>query len=199
MSKTENRAGDICKIYRIWTRLASVYSMDSKLKNSFLVSWIFPEKPIVSYCWVSKVLQTYKIWSKLLIPCWEKIWIFIFLFLCELPLILVVGGKLKIKDLGYLRRTPDIEFQWYRSIGLGAMFSDCQRDRRTDKCTFFLKHFFKVRDWYCIEWKSINNQSLNFLRLQYFVCSWRRLKVKIKMPKSNFWTFASILKILPGR
>ena len=46
-------------------------------------------------------------------------------------------GKLKIKGLGYLQRTPDIEFQRYRSIGLGVMFSDCHRDRRTDKWTFF--------------------------------------------------------------
>ena len=56
-----------------------------------------------------------------------------------------VGGKLKIKGPGYLQRTPDIEFQRYRSIGLGTMFSDSHRDRRTDKWAFFLKHFFKVR------------------------------------------------------
>ena len=81
----------------------------------------------------------------------EKIGIFIFLFLCELLLILVVGGKLKMKGLGYLQRTPTIEFQQYRSIGLGAMFSDCHRDRWTDKWTFFLKHFLKVKDSYRME------------------------------------------------
>ena len=54
----------------------------------------------------------------------EKIGIFIFLFLNELELILGVGGKLKMKGPGYLQRTPDIEFQRYRSIGLGTMFSD---------------------------------------------------------------------------
>ena len=53
--KTENGL-EIFERYQIWTKLASVHSMDSKLKNSFLVSWIFSEKPIVSYCWVSKVL-----------------------------------------------------------------------------------------------------------------------------------------------
>ena len=66
----------------------------------------------------------------------EKIGIFIFLFLCEPLLILVVEGKLKIKGLGYLQRIPDIEFQRYRSIGLGAMFSDSHRERRTDKDIF---------------------------------------------------------------
>ena len=70
-------------------------------------------------------------------PFFEKIEIFIFLFLCEVPLILGTGGKLKIKGPGYLQRTPDIEFQRYRSIDLGAMLGDCHRDRRTDKWTFF--------------------------------------------------------------
>ena len=65
-----------------------------------------------------------------------------FLFLCEL-LLSYGRGELKVKVPGYLQRTPDIEFQQYWSIGLGAMFSDCHRDRRTDKWTFFLKHFLK--------------------------------------------------------
>ena len=83
---------------------------------------------------------------KIVDAIFEKIEIFIFLFLCELQLILGVGGKLKIKGPGYLQRTPNIKFQLYGSIGLGAMFSNYHRDRRTNKWTFFLKHFFKVRD-----------------------------------------------------
>ena len=31
----EKRAGDICKIYRILTRMAGVYPMDSRLKKYF--------------------------------------------------------------------------------------------------------------------------------------------------------------------
>ena len=81
-------------------------------------------------CWVSKVLLTYKILSKLLMPFLRKSE-FLFFFLHELPLILVVGGKLKIKGPGYLQRTPDIEFKRYRSTGLGAMFNDCHR--QTDR------------------------------------------------------------------
>ena len=50
-------------------------------------------------------------------------------------------GILKIKGLGYLQRTPGIEFQQYRSIGLGAMFSDCHRDRQINE-HFFYKMLF---------------------------------------------------------
>ena len=67
---------------------------------------------------------------KIVYAIFEKIGNFLFVFLCELPLILGVGWKLKIKDPGYLQRTPNIEFQLYRSIGLGAMLSDCHRDRQ---------------------------------------------------------------------
>ena len=69
---------------------------------------------------------------KIVDAIFEKIGIFIFLFLCELPLTLGVGGTLKMKDPGYLQWTPDIEFQRYRSIGLDAMFSDCHRNK-TDR------------------------------------------------------------------
>ena len=48
---------------------------------------------------------------KIVYAVFQKIDIFIFLFLHELPLILVVGGKLKIKGPGYLQTIPDIEFQ----------------------------------------------------------------------------------------
>ena len=66
---------------------------------------------------------------KIVDAIFEKNGIFFFLFLCELPVLLILGlgEKLKIKCPGYLQRTPDIEFQRYRSIGLGAMFGGSRR------------------------------------------------------------------------
>ena len=114
--------------------------------------------------------------------------------------------KIKNKRPWILQTTADIEFQRYRSIGLGAMFSDCHRDRRTDKWTFFF--FCKTLFLKCvidIEWNSINNRS----RIFFYDCNTffapdhrlykTSLEIKIKMLKSNFRTFASILKIPPRR
>ena len=53
----------------------------------------------------------------------EKIKIFYF-FSCELTLILRVGGKLKKTARDIYKRTPDIEFEQGRSIGLGAKLGD---------------------------------------------------------------------------
>ena len=59
-----------------------------------------------------------------------------------------------------MQRTPYIEFQQYRSIGLGEMFGYCPRDR----WTFFLKHFFRMWEWYVIE-IHLKNQSQLFLMI----------------------------------
>ena len=46
-------------------------------------------------------------------------------FLCELSLILWVGGKLKKKKADDIcKGTPDIEFEQDWSIGLGAILAD---------------------------------------------------------------------------
>ena len=49
-------------------------------------------------------------------------------FLCELPLILGVGGKLK---------TLDVEFERDRLIGLDSTFGDGQTDRQPDTHRIF--------------------------------------------------------------
>ena len=103
---------------------------------------------------------------KIVRAIFEKFEILIF-FLCELPLILGVGGKLK-KTRDIYMRTLYIEFERDRSIGLGSTFGDGHTDRSTDRQTdrqterhththththrhtqthtqtFFLKHFFRL-------------------------------------------------------
>ena len=63
-SKTEKQAKDICKgtpdieFEQDWSvGLGAILAGEQKIKkNIFLVSGIFPGKPIVSYCWGSNVL-----------------------------------------------------------------------------------------------------------------------------------------------
>ena len=70
-----------------------------------------------------------------------KIKILIF-FLCELPLILGLGGKLNKTARDIYGRTPDIDFERDRSIGLGCTFGDGQTDTHTD--IFSKPHFYDV-------------------------------------------------------
>ena len=87
--KTEKRAGDICKIYRIWTRLASVYSMDSKLKKYFSSFMdFFGKTDSIILLGVESITNLQNL-IKIVDAIFEKIGIF--LFLRELPLILGVG------------------------------------------------------------------------------------------------------------
>ena len=74
----------------------------------------------------------------------EKIKILKIFFSCELPLILGVGGKVKKTARDIYKRTPCIEFERDRSIGLGYVIGDGQTDRQTDTQTFFLKHIFRL-------------------------------------------------------
>ena len=62
-SKTEKQTEDICKgtsnveFEQDWSfRLGAMLGDGQKIKTIFLVSGIFREKPIVSYCWISNVL-----------------------------------------------------------------------------------------------------------------------------------------------
>ena len=59
----------------------------------------------------------------------EKIKIFIF-FLCELTLVLGVGGERK-NSWRYLQEDPRYRFERDRSIGLGSTIVDGQTDRHT--------------------------------------------------------------------
>ena len=63
-------------------------------------------------------------------------------FLCELPLILWVGGKLKKTAGDIYKRTLYIEFERDPSIGLGSTTDDGQSDRQTDTHTHTHTHFF---------------------------------------------------------
>ena len=73
----------------------------------------------------------------------EKIESFYF-FLCELPLILGVRGKIKKMARDICVKTSDIELERNRRIGLGSTFGDRQTDRHTPTHAFFLKHFFRM-------------------------------------------------------
>ena len=58
-----------------------------------------------------------------------------FFFLCELPLILGVEGKLKKTARDIYMRTIYIEFERDRSIGIGSTFGDGHTDRQTNRQT----------------------------------------------------------------
>ena len=73
---------------------------------------------------------------KIVIAIFEKFEIFIF-FLCELPLILGVEGKLKKKARDIYIRTLYVEFERDRSIGLGPTFGNGHTDTHTFSKTLF--------------------------------------------------------------
>ena len=77
----------------------------------------------------------------------EKIKFFLFIFSCELPLILGVGGKLK-KGSRYLREDPRYRI-WTRSVYWFRLYDRRRTDRQTDTHTrtFFLKHIFRLWEW----------------------------------------------------
>ena len=102
--------------------------MDSKLKNNFLVSWIFSEKTDSIILLGVETTINPQNFIKIVDAIFMKIGIFIFLFLMWTIVNLRGRGELKIKGPGYLQRAPDIEFQRYLPIGLDAMFGDCHRD-----------------------------------------------------------------------
>ena len=77
-----------------------------KLKNMFLVSRIFPGKADSVILLGFECTTNSQILIKIVKAIFEKIEILIF-FLCELPLILGVGGKLK-KRLEIFTRGPYI-------------------------------------------------------------------------------------------
>ena len=68
--------------------------------------------------------------NKIIRAIFQKIEILNF-FLCELPLILGLGGKLKKKAPDICERTLDIDLKRDRSIGLGSTFGDGHTDRQT--------------------------------------------------------------------
>ena len=68
-----------------------------------------------------------------------------FFILCELPLILRVGGKLKKTARDIYMRTLYIEFERDWSIGLGSMIGDAtvtQTQTHTHTHTYFSKTHF---------------------------------------------------------
>ena len=117
-SKTEKRAGDICKMYRIWTGLASVYSTDSKLKNNFLVSWIFFRKKQYHIVGCRKYYKPIKFDQN----CWCHFWenrIFYFYFLMWTTINFRGWGKIKNKRPRIFAEDPryrisTISVNWFR-------------------------------------------------------------------------------------
>ena len=129
--------------YRFWTRLMSwfrpcVTRRKKNLKDIFPVSGNFPGKAESVILLGFECSINIQNLIKIVGAIFEKIYFFYF-FLCELPLILELGGKLK-KARAICERTLDIDFERDRSIGLGCTFGDGQTDRQTDKHTH--RHFF---------------------------------------------------------
>ena len=112
---------------------------DRKLKTIFLVSSIFSGKADrVTLLGFECTKNPENL--KSLEPFLRKS---IFFFSCELLLILGVVEKLNKKTgRDIYKRTPDIEFERDRSIGLGSMIGDGQADRQTDRQTHTHTHIF---------------------------------------------------------
>ena len=128
---------------------------DRKLKTIFLVSKIFPRKVYSVILLGFECTINPQNLNKSLEPFLRnsKFWIF---FLCELPLILGVGGKLR-KRLEIFTWGPYIYRIWTRSVDWFRLYVRRRSHRQTDTHThthtqtFFLKHIFRIREWYRIE------------------------------------------------
>ena len=109
---------------------------DGKLKAIFPVSGILPRKADSVILLGFECTINPQNLIKIVGAIFEKI-DFLFFSLCELPLILGVGVKLKKMAGDICERTSDIDFERDRSIGLGSTFGDGQtdtdRDQQTDK------------------------------------------------------------------
>ena len=116
------------------------------MKNP-IVSGIFPGNTDSVILLSFECSTNPQILIKIVRAIFEKFEILIFL-LCELPLILRLGEKLKKKKTArdIYKRTLDIKFERDRSIGLGSTFGDSHTDRHTytHTQTFFLKHIFRL-------------------------------------------------------
>ena len=119
LSKTEKQAEYTCKIYQIRTRLVSVYLMDSKLINSFLVSWIFQKNRQYHIVGCQKYYKPIKFDQNIVDAIFEKIWIFLFSFLMWTTVNFRARGKIKNKMTWIFAEDPrygisTISVDWFR-------------------------------------------------------------------------------------
>ena len=137
-SKTEKQAEEICKrtpdieFEQDWSvGLGATVRDKQKMKNYFSsLKDFFREKPSVILLGFGCTINLQNL-NKIVRAVFEKIEILNFL-LCELPLILWVGGKLKKKKARNIcERIPDNDCERDRSIGLVSTFGDGQTDRHT--------------------------------------------------------------------
>ena len=151
-SKTKRDTGNICKgtpdieFWQDWTvGLGATLRERQKIKNYFSS---FKDFSGESRCWASNVLINTQNLNKIVRAIFEKI---DFFFLCELPLILGLGRKIKKTTRDICKRNLHIEFERDRSIGLGSTIGEGQTDRHrhthTHTHTFFLKHIFRLLEW----------------------------------------------------
>ena len=122
---------------------------DRKFKTIFLVSGIFPGKAnsviLFGFACTINPQSLIKIVGAVLRK--SKFLIF---SLCELPLILGVGEKLKKKGSKYLQEDPRYGIRT-RSVNWFRLYdrrrTDRQTDRQTHTQTFVLKHVFRLWEW----------------------------------------------------
>ena len=126
---------------------------DRKLKAIFLVSGIFPGKADSAISLGFEYTINPQNFIKIVRAIFEKFEILNF-FLCELPLILGVGGKIK-NGSRYLHEDPRyriwaISVNWFRLYVRRRSHRQTDRrtngrtDRHTHTHTFFLKHIFRL-------------------------------------------------------
>ena len=144
-SKTKIMATNICKriLHMVferdwWIGLGPALGDGKHLKYIFPVSGIFPGKAdSVILLGFECTINTQNL-TKIVGAILEKIKIFI-IFLCELPLILGLRGKLK-KGSRYLREEPRYRF-WTRSVNwFRQTFGDGQTYRQTNRHTHTHTH-----------------------------------------------------------
>ena len=112
--------------------------MKKNLKNIFPVSGNFPKKiASTTLLGFERTINPQNL-IKIVVAIFEKIFFFIF-FLCELPLILGLGGRRKKNSWRYLREDPRYRF-WTRSVNWFRLYVRRRSDRHTHARTHARTH-----------------------------------------------------------